>query len=164
MAKGIGCSRFVMLGITVLGLSLAPRISRADSSCTSLLANHPDQYGSHNGWSAAITITRDPLKYIEYIDFTSNNWLWWSSPYYTGTTQMQFDDRRNGTQNFSVNATESVTAWIDANGHLWIYNNKYSYWIVNNLDLHCSGNVGWGYQSGVGVATVQLKDLAWPIP
>jgi len=149
----------VLAGLmVVVGAVGRPSSARADATCTSLLNSKFSYLQSHGGWySYTATVVKDSL---DYVTFTKGYNLILSGSYLTnysmGADQIQFSDRFSSGQNFTFSATEPMYIWIDQTGHLWIYNNLYSYYIVSNKDMSCYGNLISAYVSGLGVVTVRI--------
>jgi hypothetical protein len=141
--------------VAVLAATAAPDLARADSTCSSLLPGKFSYLTQHAGYyDVEVTVTKDSLHYVTY----SKGFLELSGSYLYGTTNLEFSDRYNGSQNFNINAIENTQVWISQTGALWIWNNNYSYYIVSGTDMSCAGGLITKYVSGLGVVTVAIRD------
>jgi hypothetical protein len=140
---------------------LVPGPARADATCSGLLPQKIAYLQQNSGnYDIEITVTKDSLPYVTY----SLGWIYWSNPWLYGSANLLFSDRyAAGSQPFNVNAKENIQVWIDSVGHLWIWNNQYSYWVVSGADMSCVGGLISKYVPGLGLVTVALRQWVAPI-
>jgi hypothetical protein len=104
-----------------------------------------------------VTVTKDSLPYTTY----SFGTLTQSGAWFYGSCGMWFSDRYTGTQNFSggvnYSLTEHMDLWLSPAGELWIWNEKYQYWIVSGFDMSCMGGLVTSNVPGLGVLTVAIR-------
>jgi hypothetical protein len=141
--------------VTAVG---APHTAHADATCTALLSSKFSYLQNNGGWySYSVVVVKDSLNYTT---FTSGPHLSLDGSYLSNagwqTDPIQFSDRYNGNQNFDVNQTEPMYIWIDQTGDLWLYNTKYSYYIVNDVNMSCAGGLVTKYISGLGQVVVMF--------
>lgn len=154
--------KLVLTAVVVasLGAISAPRVAHADASCSSLLSGKISYLATNGGsYAYTVTIVKDSLAYVT---FTDGHGLRWDGTWLHSPDNIQFSDRRNGSQNFNINETESSAIWVDQSGHLWIHNDVYNSWIVSGHDMSCVGGLISKYVPGLGVVTVRLG--AWQAP
>jgi hypothetical protein len=136
---------------------MSPGTARADATCSSLIpgmfSNLSQRVGPY--YNVEITVTKDPLTDVTYSTGTvelNGSYLW-------GRANLLFSDRLNGFQRFVANASENIQVWITQNGQVWIWNNNYSYWIVSDTDMSCTGNLISKYVPGLGLVTIAVRNL-----
>jgi len=144
--------------IATAAVVAAPHTARADATCSSLLSSKFSYLQANKGWySYSVIVVKDSLNYTT---FTNGQYLSLSGSYLTNAgwqaDPIEFSDRYNGTQNFANNQTEPMWIWLDQAGDLWLYNTKYSYYIVNDTNMSCTGGLVTKYISGLGQVTVMF--------
>ena len=152
--------RKLSVAAVLIVLGTISTIAHADASCTSLLTSKYNYLSAHGGWwGYELTISGDGSG--QDVRYTRGA-LTLSAPYmYDGGGSNTFSDRYDGYsngQNFSVHAPETIRVWLDQSGDLWIYDNNYSYWLLNNGNMSCSGGVVTKYVNG---AVFTLAFRAW---
>jgi|SRR5215510_2095576 len=141
--------------VALLAVSAVPELANADSTCSSLLPAKFSYLTQNSGYyDFEVTVTKDSLHYVTY----SKGLLALNGSYLYGTTNLEFSDRYNGSQNFNVSAIENTQVWISSTGVLWIWNNNYNYYIISGTDMSCAGGLITKYVPGLGVVTIAIRD------
>jgi hypothetical protein len=148
---------------------LAPNVARADATCTTMLTAKYNYLIAHGGYwryelvkstdgsPGDVTYARGAFTYI-----LGSPYYLWDSRNGNYTFSDRYDGYSNG-QNFSVNGAESLQIYLSEGGALYLYNNTYSYYILNNADMSCVGNTVTKYVSG-SVYTISIRDWSSTYP
>lgn len=139
-------------------LLAATQSARADSSCTTLVANMANQLNSYGGvYDFELTIHRTDIWLVTYskgtLHGTGIGGAAWPA---TGSANQLFSDRKNGSQPFNINAADTITPWISSTGQLYIYYNGWNF--STTWDMSCSGSTFTRNVPGVGIVSLTLRN------
>jgi hypothetical protein len=148
---------FAAIATAVIGLA-GQRAAHADASCNALITSVRNQLVAHGGaYNFDLTFHRTDIDLVEYSRGAMS--LYSSTGYWAltgGPTSQLFRDRYNGNQPFSINAADTITPYVAADGQLYIWYNTWSF--STQWDLSCTGNTLTKIIPNFGVVTLTFRN------
>ena len=152
---------YAAIAAALLGVATSSP-AHADATCTGLISNVRNQLISHGGaYNFDLTFHRTDIDLVEYSRGAMS--LYSSTGYWAltgGPTYQLFRDRYNGNQPFNINAADTISPYISADGQLYIYYNTWNF--TTQWDLSCTGNTLTKIIPGFGVVTLTFRNW-WTI-
>lgn len=150
---------FLAVTVAAVGTVLAPAVAQADASCTAMLTGKYNYLIAHDG-GYVFELTRTDDGAPGNVTYSRGELGIAGLELHDPGSSYLFSDRHDGYSNgqrFSIYGAETIQVWISQSGALWIYNNDYGYYILNNADMSCVGNTMTKYVNGA-VYTLAFRE------